>query len=258
MTFTADPARLRIATSSTSRRTCRPTTAGSSDLAGARPPARAGAGQYARRCRRRDPEPGAARLHPRPPARRTPALLSGRDAGVRPRRRARHQAGALHRRLRRAAEPLPAALDDVPRGVRLPDPADALRERRTRQDLDQLLPGRLGHASPIRWPSCASASAPTGRRSRRRCKLDRRIGAYSYLAPGLGLAGGNLERDLATVLRFSRGVRHRGRRDSRLRRQQRAPPGLGAAHAARGGAVARAAGAGSACSASPTRRTPIR
>lgn len=34
-------------------------------------------------------------------------------------------------------------------------------------------------------------------------KLDRRIGAFSYLAPGLGLAGGNLERDLATVLRFS-------------------------------------------------------
>lgn len=30
-------------------------------------------------------------------------------------------------------------------------------------------------------------------------KLDRRIGAYSYLAPGLGIAGGNLERDLATV-----------------------------------------------------------
>jgi len=34
-------------------------------------------------------------------------------------------------------------------------------------------------------------------------RLDRRIGAYSYLAPGLGLAGGNLERDLATVLRLS-------------------------------------------------------
>lgn len=31
-------------------------------------------------------------------------------------------------------------------------------------------------------------------------KLDRRIGQYSYLAPGLGLSGGNLERDLATVL----------------------------------------------------------
>jgi UDPglucose 6-dehydrogenase len=34
-------------------------------------------------------------------------------------------------------------------------------------------------------------------------KLDRRIGAYSYLTPGLGLSGGNLERDLATVLRLS-------------------------------------------------------
>jgi UDPglucose 6-dehydrogenase len=31
-------------------------------------------------------------------------------------------------------------------------------------------------------------------------KLDRRIGGYSYLTPGLGLAGGNLERDLGTVL----------------------------------------------------------
>lgn len=34
-------------------------------------------------------------------------------------------------------------------------------------------------------------------------KLDRRIGPYAYLAPGLGIAGGNLERDLATVLRFA-------------------------------------------------------
>ncbi len=30
-------------------------------------------------------------------------------------------------------------------------------------------------------------------------KLDRRIGPWSYLSPGLGIAGGNLERDLATV-----------------------------------------------------------
>ncbi len=30
-------------------------------------------------------------------------------------------------------------------------------------------------------------------------RLDRRIGQYSYLAPGLGIAGGNLERDLETV-----------------------------------------------------------
>jgi UDPglucose 6-dehydrogenase len=34
-------------------------------------------------------------------------------------------------------------------------------------------------------------------------KLDRRIGQYSYLAPGLGIAGGNLERDLATVCTFA-------------------------------------------------------
>ena len=34
-------------------------------------------------------------------------------------------------------------------------------------------------------------------------KLDRRIGPYSYLAPGLVIAGGNLERDLATIIRFS-------------------------------------------------------
>lgn len=34
-------------------------------------------------------------------------------------------------------------------------------------------------------------------------RLDRRIGAYAYLAPGLGIAGGNLERDLATVMRLS-------------------------------------------------------
>ncbi len=34
-------------------------------------------------------------------------------------------------------------------------------------------------------------------------KLDRRIGPYSYLSPGLGIAGGNLERDLATVMRLA-------------------------------------------------------
>ncbi len=34
-------------------------------------------------------------------------------------------------------------------------------------------------------------------------RLDRRIGPYAYLAPGLGIAGGNLERDLATVRRLS-------------------------------------------------------
>jgi UDPglucose 6-dehydrogenase len=34
-------------------------------------------------------------------------------------------------------------------------------------------------------------------------KLDRRIGQFAYLTPGLGIAGGNLERDLATVRRLA-------------------------------------------------------
>jgi len=34
-------------------------------------------------------------------------------------------------------------------------------------------------------------------------KLDKRIGPQAYLAPGLGIAGGNLERDLVTVCRFA-------------------------------------------------------
>ncbi len=34
-------------------------------------------------------------------------------------------------------------------------------------------------------------------------RLDRRIGQYSYLVPGLGISGGNLERDIASVIRMS-------------------------------------------------------
>jgi len=34
-------------------------------------------------------------------------------------------------------------------------------------------------------------------------RLDKRIGQYAYLSPGLGIAGGNLERDLATVCNFA-------------------------------------------------------
>ena len=114
-------------------------------------------------------------------------------------------------------------------------------------------------ASPTRWPSCARASAPTGRRSCRRCKLDRRIGPYSYLAPGLGIAGGNLERDLATVMRLGDGARHRrgGRRG--LAVEQPAPPRLGAAHHASALLLdenPRRDGCGA--GASPTRRTRTR
>jgi UDPglucose 6-dehydrogenase len=34
-------------------------------------------------------------------------------------------------------------------------------------------------------------------------RLDRRIGPHAYLSPGLGIAGGNLERDLVTVKNLS-------------------------------------------------------
>lgn len=34
-------------------------------------------------------------------------------------------------------------------------------------------------------------------------RLDKRIGTYAYLTPGLGISGGNLERDLATFCNFS-------------------------------------------------------
>jgi UDPglucose 6-dehydrogenase len=34
-------------------------------------------------------------------------------------------------------------------------------------------------------------------------RLDRRIGPHAYLSPGLGIAGGNLERDLVTIQRLA-------------------------------------------------------
>lgn len=34
-------------------------------------------------------------------------------------------------------------------------------------------------------------------------RLDRRIGEFAYISPGLGISGGNLERDLATVIRLA-------------------------------------------------------
>ncbi len=36
-------------------------------------------------------------------------------------------------------------------------------------------------------------------------RLDKRIGPHAYLSPGLGISGGNLERDLRTVLRIAEG-----------------------------------------------------
>ena len=70
------------------------------------------------------------------------------------------------------------------------------------QDLDQLLPGRLVTVANTLAELCERIGADWSEIAPA-LKLDRRIGAYSYLSPGLGLAGGNLERDLATVVRFS-------------------------------------------------------
>jgi len=55
-------------------------------------------------------------------------------------------------------------------------------------------------------------------------KLDKRIGADAYLSPGLGIAGGNLERDLATVISMAHefgtdaGIVDAWRSNSRYRR----------------------------------------
>ena len=166
MTPTSAPA-----TSSTSRQTCRPTIEGRSDP---RPASELIDLKSFQRCaqqrRAGGAVPGPARLHPRVA---TPAagaaLLPGRDPGVRARGRARDAARALHRRLRRSA---PAAADarlqGSPGGLRLPDPADALRERRARQDRHQLLPGRLGQRRQHARRTVRSGSARTGRRSCRR------------------------------------------------------------------------------------------
>lgn len=38
-------------------------------------------------------------------------------------------------------------------------------------------------------------------------RLDKRIGQFAYLNPGLGISGGNLERDLCTVARYAKGCK---------------------------------------------------
>ena len=128
---------------------------------------------------------GAAGLHAR--ARRAAAatpLLSGRDAGLRPGGRAGDEARALHRRLRRSGGAARPTLSRRARCIRLPDPAHALRERRAGQDLDQLLPRRLDHASPTRLAELCERIGADWSEIAPALKLDRRIGPYAYLTPG--------------------------------------------------------------------------
>ncbi|MBK8065034.1 MAG: hypothetical protein IPK29_14045 [Betaproteobacteria bacterium] len=100
------------------------------------------------------------------------------------------------------SQPLPAACRTLPDGARLPDPAMRYES---------------AGLAKISINMCLVASVSTANTLAELCekigadwseivpalKLDRRIGQYSYLAPGLGIAGGNLERDLATVCSFA-------------------------------------------------------
>ena len=131
------------------------------------------------------------------------ALLPGRDAGVRPRRRARDAARALHRRLRRSGTAARSAICGSARSLRLSDPADALRERRAGQDLHQYVSRGLRQSSANTLAELCEKIGADWSEIVPALKLDRRIGRIRYLAPGLGIAGGNLERDLATVERIA-------------------------------------------------------
>ena len=105
--------------------------------------------------------------------------------------------------VRRSGGPLPAS--HVPLGVRLPDPGHAVRERRTGEDLDQLLPDRLGHRRQYAGRNLrADWRRLVGDRAGSQARQADR--AVRLLAPGLGMAGGNLERDLATVCRLAEQV----------------------------------------------------
>ena len=85
--------------------------------------------------------------------------------------------------------------------------------------------------APSVWPTClpsfANRLVRTGRRSFPHSSLIGRIGEFAYLAPGLGIGGGNLERDLATVRHLAAAKRHRCRRRGRMGAQQPPSPRLG-------------------------------
>ena len=166
------------ATWSTSRPTCRPTTAARAISPASTRLIGAGARRHARRraslvvlCQ---VPPGFTRARQRAGRAlyyQVETLVFGRA------RRARAQARALHRRLRRSRA---AAADGA---TRRSSPRSAARSCRCATRAPSWPRSRSTaawsprSASPTRSPSCARRSAPTGPRSCRRCKLDRRIGA---------------------------------------------------------------------------------
>ena len=139
--FRRMPPSLAPATWSMSRPTCRPTIRGKSSLA-----VLDALAEFTLANTRPDAvvvvlsqvPPGYTRARQQ---RRALALLSGRDADFRPRRRTRDAARALHRRLPRSGKAAAGGDARLSAELRLPDPADALRKRRAVQDRHQLLPG---------------------------------------------------------------------------------------------------------------------
>ena len=161
----------------------------------------------------RDPLAGAAGLHPRAAGAAGAALLPGRDAGVRTRGRTRDQARALHRRLRRSAHGrCRAAYAAFLESLRLPDPADGATRAPSLPRSASISAWSLRSASPTRLAELCERIGADWSDIAPALKLDKRIGPGAYLSPGLGIAGGNLERDLRTIVQHRRGEKDRCRR----------------------------------------------
>ena len=257
--FTATRGDSQPAMSSMWRPTCRPMTAGASDVSGIDRADRGGCRRDAARCGHGRAFAGAAGLYPC--ARRVAAraaLLPGRDAGVRPGGRARDASPSA----RSSAAPI--------------------RPRRSTARFRAVLEAFGCPILPMRYESaelakisincCLVASVTVGNTLAELCekigadwseiapalKLDRRIGAYAYLAPGLGHRRRQSRarpRYRAAACREPHGTE--AGLIARLAAQQPPPAGLAAAAAQERVLVARRPSPRSAFSASPTRKTPI-
>ena len=145
--------------------------------------------------------PGAAGLHPQPcGAAAAPAVLPGRDAGFRPRGRTRDASRSAsssaapirHSRSIRACATSWKAFDCPILPMRYESAELA------KISINMCLVASVSVANTLA-ELCEGDRRRSGRRSCRRSGSTAASGRYSYLAPGLGIAGGNLERDLATV-----------------------------------------------------------
>ena len=214
-------------------------------------------------CRRRacswSCSPGAAGLHPRAAGAAGAALLPGRDAGLRPRGRARDQARALHRRLRRSgAAAARGAAHASSNAFGCPILPMRLRERRARQDpINCCLVASVTVANTLaelceRIGADWSEIAPA-------LKLDRRIGPHAYLAPASASPAAISSAISRRWCSIAEAQRHRCRRGAGLARQLGASQGLGRGRCCRTTVLTDKPDADDrGARASPTRKTPIR